>query len=135
MLQGEHSAILLTFIKLSFVIKIFILPIFEWLFYTGFTNGVHAVCSEYLICVLLVANGSGGKLRLWSDCADAQADPSFRWLHMPMCTFYWTPAIFDVYDGEWGPFGEKCRQKSKTGKCTLKFCIFQNKEKHKAKKA
>ena len=34
MLQGEHSTILLTFIKLPFVIKIFV---FEWLFYTGFT--------------------------------------------------------------------------------------------------
>ena len=29
MLQGEHSAILLTFIKLPFVIKIFVLSIFE----------------------------------------------------------------------------------------------------------
>ena len=37
MLQGEHSAILLAFIKLPFVIKIFVLSIFEWLFYTGFT--------------------------------------------------------------------------------------------------
>ena len=37
MLQGEHSAILLTFIKLLFVSKIFVLFIFEWLFYTGFT--------------------------------------------------------------------------------------------------
>ena len=37
MLQAEHSAILSTFIKLFFVIKIFTLPIFEWLFYTGFT--------------------------------------------------------------------------------------------------
>ena len=37
MLQGEHSAILLTFIKLPFVIKIFVMSIFEWLFYTGFT--------------------------------------------------------------------------------------------------
>ena len=38
MLQGEHSAILLTFIqKLSFVIKIFVLSFFEWPFYTGFT--------------------------------------------------------------------------------------------------
>ena len=36
-LQGEHSAILSTFIKLPFVIKIFVLSIFEWLFYTGFT--------------------------------------------------------------------------------------------------
>ena len=30
MLQGEHSAILSTCIKLPFVIKIFILSIFEW---------------------------------------------------------------------------------------------------------
>ena len=30
MLQWEHSAILLTFIKLPFVIKIFVLSIFEW---------------------------------------------------------------------------------------------------------
>ena len=33
----EHSAILLTFIKLPFVIKIFVLSIFDWLFYTGLT--------------------------------------------------------------------------------------------------
>ena len=31
MLQGEHSAILLTFIKLLFVIKSFVLSVFEWL--------------------------------------------------------------------------------------------------------
>ena len=37
MLHGEHSAILLTFIKLPYVIKIFVLSIFEWPFYTGFT--------------------------------------------------------------------------------------------------
>ena len=36
MLQGEHSAILLAFIKLPFVINIFVLSIFEWQFYTGF---------------------------------------------------------------------------------------------------
>ena len=36
-IQGEHSAILLTFTKLPFVIKIFVLSIFEWPFYTGFT--------------------------------------------------------------------------------------------------
>ena len=28
--KGEHSVILLTFIKLPFVIKIFVLSIFEW---------------------------------------------------------------------------------------------------------
>ena len=37
MLQGEHSAILSTFIKLPSVIKIIVLSIFEWRFYTGFT--------------------------------------------------------------------------------------------------
>ena len=37
MLQTEHSAILSTFIKLPFVIKIFILSIFEWPLKTGFT--------------------------------------------------------------------------------------------------
>ena len=41
MLQGEHSAILLTFIKLLFVIKIFVLSIFEWLFYTGFNVAIN----------------------------------------------------------------------------------------------
>ena len=35
MLQGEHSAILLTFIKLPFAIKTFVLSIFEWQLKTG----------------------------------------------------------------------------------------------------
>ena len=38
MLQEEHSAIPLIFIKLPFVIEIFVLSIFEWPFYTGFTE-------------------------------------------------------------------------------------------------
>ena len=37
MLQGEHFAIFLTIIKLPFVIKIFVLSIFEWQFHIGFT--------------------------------------------------------------------------------------------------
>ena len=39
MLQGEHSAILSTCVKLLLVtcIKIFVLSIVEWLFYTSFT--------------------------------------------------------------------------------------------------
>ena len=37
MLQGEHSAILSTFIKLPFVFKIFVLSIFEWPLKPGFT--------------------------------------------------------------------------------------------------
>ena len=46
----EHSAILLTFIKLPFVLKTFVLSIFEWPLKTGFTvvtdwyqNGVSSV--------------------------------------------------------------------------------------------
>ena len=35
--QREHSTILSTFIKLPDVIKTFVLSIFEWPFYTGFT--------------------------------------------------------------------------------------------------
>ena len=35
--KGPDSAILLTFIKLPFVIKTFVLSIFVWRFYTGFT--------------------------------------------------------------------------------------------------
>ena len=37
MLQGGHSAIFMTFIKLPFVIKIFVLSVFEWPLKTGFT--------------------------------------------------------------------------------------------------
>ena len=48
---GEHSAILLTFIKLPFVIKIFVLYIFESHFYTGFTV-VAYVLPRFAIIVL-----------------------------------------------------------------------------------
>ena len=44
MLQGEHSAILLTFIMLPFVIKIFVLSTFEWPLKTGFT-----------VCLILIS--------------------------------------------------------------------------------
>ena len=47
MLQGEHSAILSTFIKLPVAIKIFVLSIFEWPFYTGFT--VHVLIIQGII--------------------------------------------------------------------------------------
>ena len=36
-MQGKHSAILSTCIKLPFVIKIYVLSIFEWTLKTGFT--------------------------------------------------------------------------------------------------
>ena len=47
MLQGEHSAILSTFIKLPFVIKIFVLSIFEWLFYYNLSNDVYH-CKSFI---------------------------------------------------------------------------------------
>ena len=37
MLQGEHSALLSTFIKLPIYIKTFVLSIFKWPLKTGFT--------------------------------------------------------------------------------------------------
>ena len=46
--KGGHSAILSTFIKLPFVIKIFVLSIFEWPFYTGFTVYIY----EYILTSL-----------------------------------------------------------------------------------
>ena len=51
MLQREHSAILLTFIKLLVVIKTIVLSIFEWPFYTGFTVRSHElahICNTYI---------------------------------------------------------------------------------------
>ena len=42
MLQGEHSLIHSTLTKLPFVIKIFVLSIFEWPFHTGFNVVLNA---------------------------------------------------------------------------------------------
>ena len=47
MLQGEHTVILSTFIKLPFVIKIFVLSIFEWPLKTGFTVSHLCKCLLY----------------------------------------------------------------------------------------
>ena len=52
MLQGEHSAILSAFIKLLFVKKIFVLSIFEWPFYTGFTVECYKFLYSISKCVL-----------------------------------------------------------------------------------
>ena len=51
MLQWEHSAILSTFIKLPFVIKIFVLSTFEWLFNAGFTVTASAIKGHFgVVC-------------------------------------------------------------------------------------
>ena len=47
MLQGEHSAILLNFIKLLLVIKILILSIFEWPLF-GYKGVFQSDFCEYL---------------------------------------------------------------------------------------
>ena len=54
--KGEHSAILLIFIKLPFVIKIFVLPIFEWPLKTGFTVVTALVIRDFpYVTLILVA--------------------------------------------------------------------------------
>ena len=68
MLQREHSAILLTFIKLPVVIKIFVLSSFEWPFYTGFTVPQYALikaCAFIRSCmVFLVINAQKMLLKM-----------------------------------------------------------------------
>ena len=45
MIQGEHSEILSSFIKLPFAIKIFVLLIYKWPLKTGFTvNAISKFC-------------------------------------------------------------------------------------------
>ena len=52
MLQGEHSAILSTFIKLPYVIKIFVLSILERSFYTGSTVQGNLGVEGYLVWLI-----------------------------------------------------------------------------------
>ena len=54
MLQWEHSAIPGTFIKLPFVIKIFVLSMFEWQLKTGFTV-YYTLFSTLTLCLLVSA--------------------------------------------------------------------------------
>ena len=51
-MQVKSITELLTYIKLPFVIKIFVLSIFEWPFYTGFT--VHKIFSMTRIKSLIL---------------------------------------------------------------------------------
>ena len=54
MLQGEHSAILSTFIRLPFVFKIFELSIFERQFYTGFTVHFGLALEKIELCIGII---------------------------------------------------------------------------------
>ena len=53
MLQGEDSAILSTFIKLQLVIKIIVLSVCEWSFYTGFTVTVITFFADDTLCIVI----------------------------------------------------------------------------------
>ena len=58
---------------------------------TQISLGIRPVWSESSLCTQWVAKdpnlSSCGQRRLWSDWADAQADLSLRWAHMPLCWF------------------------------------------------
>ena len=53
--EWEHSVILSTFIKLpvTFVVKTFVLSIFKWPFYTGFTVLLTSTSMLYTLSVTL----------------------------------------------------------------------------------
>ena len=55
-----HSAILLTFIYIPFVINIFVLSIFEWPFYTGFTELITNAQSPFLSMHVKLSSGPRG---------------------------------------------------------------------------
>ena len=55
----EHSAILSTIIKLPVVIKTFVLSIFEWPFYTGFTVQINTKIENYVIIASLKSETMG----------------------------------------------------------------------------
>ena len=71
MLQGEHSAKILTFIKVPFVIKIFVFSIFEWPLKAGFT-----VFSSSLSCFPMKTpwdESSKTIIKLWSSEDSSQS--------------------------------------------------------------
>ena len=56
MLLRKHSAILLTFIKLPFFIKIFVLSIFEWSFYTCSSVCMPQLHPVVAVVVVVISN-------------------------------------------------------------------------------
>ena len=85
----EHSAILATFIKLPFVIKIFVLSIIEWPFFTGFTvrPNIHLGIFQWNLCLPpyfghASSEGSGQKSKLdwaFADCSSNQYQNFLSW--------------------------------------------------------
>ena len=66
MLQWEHSAILLTFIKLPFVIKICVVSIFEWPLKTGFTVLFLPLQENISCCVQAVSERTVSTIHKWA---------------------------------------------------------------------
>ena len=62
MIQGEHSAVLSTFIKLPFV---FVLSILEWPLKTGFT--VYCYCTQSTLWVDVIMQNSNLQAVQWCD--------------------------------------------------------------------
>ena len=115
MLQGEQSVILLTFIKLSFVIKIFVLSIFEWLLKTCFIVlttsmyflfcGVRRLIVRYIYLHAFLKKGRGHCNRLHqSVCLSVRASVC------PLCYLllnHWTKFNQNwcvSYSHEWGVY-------------------------------
>ena len=90
MLPLEHSAILSTFIKLPFVIKIFVLSIFEWPLKTGFTvPKIHGLMSFFF------------RSRRERMCPKMPLDPSSE-------EYTWQSKIWTIYRHEkWRDLKEK----------------------------
>ena len=88
MLQGEHSAIRSTFIKLQFVIKIFVFSIFEWPLRTGFT--VLVCFSDPQTCFhSVISHLLAGKMR--SGCVTLQIGRKSR--NISTGSVVWSPQI------------------------------------------
>ena len=71
-----NSAILLTCIKLPFVTTIFVLSIFEWMFYTGFT--VHLWQMNCTILDHVVRENDTSFIRKFSDLIQPTIATLFR---------------------------------------------------------
>ena len=92
MLLREHSAILLTFITLPFVIKIFILSNFEWLFYTGFTVYViqsTSICTIHSKALATYCINCKTKSE-WITSAKVYWKPDL----IPQCHIFWPASGF-----------------------------------------
>ena len=79
MLPLEHSAILSTFIKLPFVIKIFVLSIFEWQFYTDFTvSALISSISSNAIALIIKIHDMWMKISINPDTLFSKIGMRFR---------------------------------------------------------